>query len=206
MVVDFGLKVEHFDFEVLTQIDARIAADVAARGCPFCGGPLHVANYERKPRGGRLVSHGEPYTRRCSLCCGRRGCRKRVLPASMRFLGRRVYLEAAVVLASLVATSSRALRVAARQCGVCARTLKRWLQWWREEVICTSWWMELRSRLVAPVPDPRRLPASLLTHLRDIASGTKLATLVAQSLAPATTWLSNTTRFVGRALAVSGQN
>ncbi len=38
-------------FEGLTKIDERIARAVAARGCVWCGGPLHRADHPRKPRG-----------------------------------------------------------------------------------------------------------------------------------------------------------
>ena len=40
-------------FSLLEQEDARIAEQVAAAGCPECGGPLHRSDYERKPRGGQ---------------------------------------------------------------------------------------------------------------------------------------------------------
>jgi hypothetical protein len=205
MVYDFELKVEHFNFAALTEMDAHIAATVAAQGCPFCQGPLHVANYQRKPRGGRLAAIGEQYPLRYSLCCGRRGCRKRVLPASLRFLGRRVYLEVVVILSCLSAPTSKALRMAARLYGISKRTLVRWRHWWREEVARTKWWLELRSRLTAPGPESAHLPASLLTYLHKIVSGTKLATLVTQCLAPATTWVTDAARFVGEVFGMGEQ-
>ena len=88
-------------FARLEKLDEVIAATVAAGGCRHCEGPLHQGNYHRKPRGGIVATAGEAFTRRHSLCCGRRGCRKRALPPSLRFLGRRVYLEVVVVLASV---------------------------------------------------------------------------------------------------------
>ena len=39
-------------YAVLRRIDEDMAAEVRAGRCPFCGGPLHQANYPRKPRGG----------------------------------------------------------------------------------------------------------------------------------------------------------
>lgn len=206
MVFDFELKVEHFNFAALTEMDAHIAVAVAAQGCPFCKGPLHVANYHRKPRGGRLAAPGEQYPLRYSLCCGRRGCRKRVLPASLRFLGRRVYLEVVVILSCLSAPTSKALRMAARLYGISKRTLMRWRHWWRAIVPHTKWWQELRSRLVAPSPAPKQLPGSLLLHLHRVATGTTLATLVTRCLAPATTWLANTARFVGEVFGIGEQS
>jgi hypothetical protein len=113
-------------FEKLAKIDERIAIAVAAARCPRCGGPLHRGNYQRKPRGGRIGPAGEAFTLRHSLCCGRRGCRKRALPPSLRFLGRRVYLEAVVVIATVHAMLAAAMRAAQDITGVPARTLRRW--------------------------------------------------------------------------------
>ena len=60
-------------FEGLVRYDAQIAAAVARAGCPYCSGPLHRADYERKPRGGRIAEAGEAFDRGFSLCCGRAG-------------------------------------------------------------------------------------------------------------------------------------
>jgi len=67
-------------FARLTAFDEQIAREVAREGCPHCRGPLHQANYQRKPRGGELGSAGESFSLRPSLCCGRPGCRRRALP------------------------------------------------------------------------------------------------------------------------------
>ena len=88
-------------FQELLAIDEASCDRVAAAGCSFCGGPLHRSDYPRKPRGGLLALGGEAFTRRLSLCCGWEGCRRRATPPSVRFLGRRVYLGAAVIVASL---------------------------------------------------------------------------------------------------------
>lgn len=39
-------------FTLLYKIDQKLAEQTRSRGCPYCGGPLHYANYQRKPRGG----------------------------------------------------------------------------------------------------------------------------------------------------------
>src|SRR5688500_8109613 len=105
-------------FARLVEMDAEIAGAVAAARCPHCEGPLHKGNYQRKPRGGLISEAGEAFTLRYSLCCGRRGCRKRSLPPSVRFLGRRVYLEVVVVLAVAFVQAVASLGRAVTACGV----------------------------------------------------------------------------------------
>ena len=75
--------------EVLLDIDLQLAMKVRLNRCPYCGGKLHCAFYSRKPRGMVLEKIG--YITRYGLCCSREGCRKRVLPPSTIFLGRKVY-------------------------------------------------------------------------------------------------------------------
>lgn len=179
-------------FEGLEKIDGSIAAVVAAGRCRHCEGPLHSANYRRKPRGGLLADAGEVSTLRHSLCCGRRGCRKRSLPPSLRFLGRRVYLEAAVILGSVLAAAQTCLRVAVSVAGVPARTLRRWGAWWRDVFPASLTWTELRARLVPPAPDEADLPGSLLQHLQSRCVGARdpigeSVALAARYLAPMTT-------------------
>ena len=78
----------------LFTIDEDLAETTRQRACP-CGGRLHCANYTRKPRG-TPIQLPEPQPLRLSFCCDRDGCRKRVTPPSVRFLGRKVYLAAIV--------------------------------------------------------------------------------------------------------------
>jgi hypothetical protein len=80
MLPDLRLHLECF--ERLMAWDEELARQVAAARCPHCGGPLHQANYWRKPRGALLAEAGEAFRLRHSLCCGREGCRKRSLPPS----------------------------------------------------------------------------------------------------------------------------
>ena len=82
----------------LLSIDKDLADSTRQQGCS-CGGRLHCANYPRAPRGG--PDHlPEEYRCRFSFCCDRDGCRKRMTPPSVRFLGRKVYLGAVVILIS----------------------------------------------------------------------------------------------------------
>ena len=74
--------------------DAHDAQARAGAGRGACG-PLHAAHFERKPRGALLGTTAPPdgYCVRFDWCCGE--CRRRTLPASVRFLGRKVYLAVA---------------------------------------------------------------------------------------------------------------
>jgi hypothetical protein len=151
-------------FEGLTAIDAAIVDRAAKEPCRDCGGPLHRGDYPRKPRGGLLAVAAEAFGRRFSLCCGREGCRHRVTPPSVRFLGRRVYVGAVVILVSAVALAVATANAVTRTTGVPARTTRRWLRWWRGPFTTTAPFVDLSARLV-PAPDRRRLPTSLLERL-----------------------------------------
>jgi len=151
-------------FEGLVAVDKAIVESAAREPCRDCGGPLYRGDYRRKPRGGRLAAAAEAFTRRFSLCCGRDGCRHRATPPSVRFLGRRVYVGAVVIVAAAVALTAITLGAAIRATGVPAVTTRRWSRWWRGPFTKTRPFVELSARIV-PGPEPRRLPISLLERL-----------------------------------------
>lgn len=168
--------------QALVAMDERTTAAVQAARCGHCGGRLDRADYARKPRGGAVAPGAEAWSRRQSLCCAQEGCRRRSTPPSVRFLGRRVYAEVVVVLASvaaLVTERNRALREAT---GVPARTVRRWGAWWRTAFLASALWLECQARIV-PAPDAQQLPASLLARF---AAPTALVD-IARLLAPLTT-------------------
>jgi hypothetical protein len=145
-------------FAFLFQCDQDIAREAQMERCPFCGGPLHQANFARKPRGG-AIEIGSPEALRLSFCCGREDCRRRVTPASLRFLGRRVYLAAAVALAAAMGGASGS--ALARFVDVSQRTLRRWRRWWQERFPRTRLWIATCGRLRQPIAS-RDLPGALL--------------------------------------------
>jgi hypothetical protein len=151
-------------FEGLMAIDAAIVERAGEEPCRDCGGPLYRGDYPRKPRGGLLAIAAEAFGRRFSLCCGRDGCRHRATPPSVRFLGRRVYVGAIVVLASAVALAAATVSLGVRTTGVPALTTRRWLRWWRGPFTTSGPFVDL-SALLVPAPDRRRLPVSLLERL-----------------------------------------
>lgn len=146
---------------MLLTFDRDVAQHIKAAGCG-CGGALHVANYPRKPAGGPSFLGWEWFWR-LSFCCAKPGCRRRKTPPSVRFLGRRVYLGAVVVLVSALAGGVTSVRVRKlRQwLGVDRRTLSRWRQWWQQTFVTTPLWRARRGLLKQPVT-VARLPGSLL--------------------------------------------
>jgi hypothetical protein len=150
-------------YDALLKFDEELAAQARALGCP-CGGPLHRGDYGRKPRGA-LVPLPDGYDQRFSLCCGRRDCRHRVTPPSLRYLGRKVYLAVVVVLVTAMrhgVTDARAAAVR-RAVGASRETLARWRQWWTTQFAMTPFWKRARALLHAPVAIAE-LPASLLAR------------------------------------------
>ena len=78
--------------QLLLNFDHDMADAARSQGCA-CGGVLHSARYRRKPRGLPAGLDKKVYCWRFSFCCAVDGCRHRDTPPSLRFLGRRVYLE-----------------------------------------------------------------------------------------------------------------
>ncbi len=150
-------------WSLLFRIDEDLAAEVRCAGCAACGGVLHSARYPRKPRGIACSVLGDQYARRLSFCCDREGCRRRTTPPSVRFLGRRVFLGALVVLVTALSAGLTGRRVAALhdRFGVSVRTLRRWREWWQEDFVASALWPLLRARLATPI-ESVRLPAALL--------------------------------------------
>jgi len=150
-------------FSLLYQVDQDLAEQTRAAGCPFCGGPLHRAHYWRKPRGGP-PELAEAFEVRFSLCCGREGCRRRVLPPSVRFWHRRVYWAPVVLLVTALRQGHNpdaTLEKLKSLCGVWRSTVKRWQRYFRDLFPQGAAFKRLAGRLMPPI-DPHRLPADLL--------------------------------------------
>jgi hypothetical protein len=144
---------------VLTKIDADLAMQACAQGCA-CGGALHRADYRRKVRGMYRAVSIE--AKRDSFCCAKEGCRRRVTPGSVRFLGRRIYAGFIVVLLTALRHGVSAGRVTVLQehLGVDRRTLERWRAWWLQDFAPGRRWQAGRG-LFLPPPDEAKLPWSL---------------------------------------------
>jgi hypothetical protein len=171
-------------FLFLEAIDREHAAVIRLQGCS-CGGPLHQGHFQRKPRWGGAHAVGAVDTTRFSYCCGT--CRQRSTPASVRFLGRRVYWGATVVLATALCAglSLRRGRQLSEQIGVPVLTILRWRQWWLNDFAAGALWQALRGRFMPPV-QAIDLPGELLRRALP-ADGRGAMTAVLRWLAPLST-------------------
>ncbi len=145
----------------LLSLDQELAEEVRLGGCS-CGGVLHRADFPRKPRGGPPDLPAQ-YCYRFSFCCNREGCRKRVTPPSVRFLGRKVYLHAVIILVAALrqgATPQR-VRLLAELLEVDRRTIARWQVFWQEQFPRTAFWKVARGFLL-PLVNSASLPLELL--------------------------------------------
>lgn len=145
-------------FDLKKRFDEDLAAKTRAGRCPECGGRLDVADYPRKPRGGP-----DGHDLRLSFCCATEGCRKRATPPSVRFLGRKVYVAAMVVLATTMQQGVTPARLSRLRdlLGVSRRTLRRWRLWWAEIFSRSPFWQVGRGRFARRV-DETELPLSIL--------------------------------------------
>lgn len=172
-------------YAVLFELDRDLADQARVAGCP-CGGALHSARYPRKPRGG-LEDLGPEYRTRLSFCCAVDGCRRRVTPPSVRYLGRRVYLGAVVVLITAMHAGITARRAAQLRewLGVSVRTLTRWRAWWHARFPASPFWHQMRGRFAPPLV-PGELPAALLDRFAGDSLRDRLVAVL-RFLAPITT-------------------
>ena len=145
-------------FHDLVEADRKLTKKLQQGGCSHCGGRLDRADYPRKPRGD-LDRAAETMGIRFSLCCAQEGCRRRLTPPSLRFLGRKVYYGAWILVVSAAWLCGLVLGHRIR--GVPRRTVRRWQQWWHGGFLTTDLWRVQRARLMPPV-DESRLPLSLL--------------------------------------------
>lgn len=176
-----GWIADHNFFSRLDAEDAEATAAVKAGGCPECGGRLDQADFPRKPRGGWVGGAGEFFQRRRSLCCAREGCRHRLTPPSLVFLGRRVYLAITVV---VTAWCGVATVVARPPSHPPRRTVRRWLAWFATEAQRTPCLTALRAR-VSPTLEPDEvLPGARVERFLPRRTVADALTATLRALAP----------------------
>lgn len=144
----------------LAALDHDLALEARAARCPHCSGPLHWATWTRKPRGADVPD--ELRVRR-GLCCGR--CRRRTLPPSVLFAGRRVYLKAVMLLVVAARQRDRARHSMARLRrlfdNVSVKTIARWMRAFLDGLPRHPDWRRLRGQLPATVRDDL-VPSAML--------------------------------------------
>lgn len=153
-------------YRTLHRIDVDLAQICRESGCVHCDGPLRDGRYVRKPRGGP-PGLPEEVSVRLSLCCGRDGCRRRTLPPSCLFLGRKVYWGAIVLVTVALrqrrpgSASAATLR---KLFGVSWETVKRWMEDFAEVFPNSQQWKRCRGRVPVSVREDD-LPAGLIELL-----------------------------------------
>jgi len=151
-------------YDFLLRLDEDRAEEIRASGCD-CGGRLHQAHYQRKPRGGP-AELSRDVCRRLSYCCSVEGCRRRQTPPSLRFLSRKVFFAVVVLLVPVLREGPKPKRLRRLQEAyeISPRTVRRWQRWWREEFSGSQEMTRLRGSSTRPMRD-EDLPGSLLEML-----------------------------------------
>ena len=165
----------------LEYIDEELAQETRAGGCRRCRGALHRNRYPRKPRGGPR-DRAEAFRYRLSFSCAI--CNKRHTPPSVRFLERRVYLGATVVLASAVRSGLAEWRVnqLTEWIRVPRQTLERWRVWWQQAFVDSAFFVTARGQFMPPLEEAA-LPASLLRRFEGADLSSRLVAVL-RFLAP----------------------
>lgn len=129
--------------QLLEDVDLDLAQQCQAAGCQRCRAKLHRDDYPRKPRGG--PSH---WDKRHSFTCAEH--RHRTTPASVRYLGAKVYVGAVVVLLSALhhGISQRRLCFLRQHISVDRRTLAHWRKWWLERFAPSAFWKSARANFM----------------------------------------------------------
>jgi hypothetical protein len=143
-------------FLFLLRIYEEFAGETRRGGCRDCGGPLHVADFPRKPRG-CPAAVVEEYSWRFSFTCGR--CEQRATSPSVRFMSRRVYVAVVLMLSS--PPRGLSIQHLCDRLSVPMRTVRRWRRWWTEDFLRTPFWQVARNRFM-PLLSEAQLPQSLL--------------------------------------------
>ena len=160
-------------FYLLHRIDIDLAEQQKLAGCPFCGGPLHYSNYQRKPRGGPDTLPDE-LCLRLSLCCGNENCRRRTLPPSTLFMDRRVYFRSMILIVLTLKQNyprkhSKAQLM--RMFGVSRKTINRWQVFFRDIFPFSKQWQRLRGKVSSVVKNsdlPGGMVAYFIQHTKSV--------------------------------------
>ena len=150
----FPLSADDAFFQSLRAFDLELFLAAKSKPCALCSGRLDTSHFPRKPRGA-----GEQELQRFSLCCRREGCRHRVTPPSLRFLGRKIYSAWVVILAVEYCRELGCSATIARQ------TIARWRAFWKERLAEAHPFMRWARGLLPPGTPSSTLPSACLKAL-----------------------------------------
>ncbi len=148
---------------LLNKIDQEFICQAQKKGCGYCGGVLHKADYPRSPFGipQQFRSH---FDKRLGLCCNQ--CRKRTTVPSVRFLGRFRYPAVLMIFVSALrlGLNERRLAQLRKYFGITINesTWKRWRRWWRKTFTATRFWQQAKGSFILTSEANRLLPRTLL--------------------------------------------
>ncbi len=149
-------------FQFIQKIDQDAVASCIGSRCQYCGDKLDRGFYHRKPRGVPELLEKE-FSVRPSFCCRGDGCRRRLTPVQLKFLGRKVYVSVVVLLVAAMTQglSPKRLCTISRETKVPPRTVKCWLAFWQLIFTKSPTWLYQRGMFQPPI-DEDQLPLSLL--------------------------------------------
>jgi len=166
-------------YHLLFLIDCHFSETAKKEGCLFCKGVLHQADYRRKPRG-PFKNLPEEYQKRHSLCCSCENCRKRSLPASCRFMGRKVYFWPVILIVMALRQNreeSYSTGQLMRLFNISRSTLKRWYQFFKECFPQQPQWQRIRGLIPTNISN-HEIPGSLLHFYQDHFNDDRLSALI----------------------------
>ncbi len=161
------LQIPHL-FSILYAFDLQIANEIKEKRCPFCGGILDWANYQRKPRG-HLCQVPDQYFIQFSLCCRNEHCRRRTQPPSSRFFGRKVYWGCAIMIVMALIQNrpkDQSIKQIQDLFDISHHTIRRWIRYFKDQFALTDQWKRLRGKVISHIKDSH-LPSNLLHYFID---------------------------------------
>lgn len=170
-------------FEFIQEIEKDSESRAFNQACGHCNGKLDRASFRRKVRG-VPIGFEDAFTLRPSFCCRVDGCRKRLTPVQLRFLGRKVYVSAIVLIAAAMTQGLNPKRLCdiQQELGIPPRTVRRWLVFWREIFPFKKAWIYQRGNVMPPI-DESDLPLTLLLRLSSIQPSCHQALLTLLTIA-----------------------
>jgi len=138
-------------FKILFLIDVDMAERFRPKTCSKCGARLHRGNYLRSPYG-LPKNIPDQWLIRHSFCCSNRRCRKRSLPPSCRFLGRKVHWSAVILVAvALRRNKGYSINKLKEKFNVSRHTIKRWITYFKEAFPDSHRWKKIKGQIGIPI-------------------------------------------------------